>query len=209
MKRFVLYIVLFFYVGEYHAQTTENYTKNPSVDFEGKTGVVAYLVPYQNDSIPMLYLPDCKVSDERIFKRKSDRKKYDILVKRVRKTYPFAKLAGSLLRAYNDTLEMMGGGEVLKKKYMKKVETQLKKKFGPELEKLTMSEGAILIKLIDRETGTTSYELVKEMRGVVSAVFWQTLAKIFDQNLKNSYDAKGEDKFIEEIIQNIELGAYD
>jgi hypothetical protein len=209
MKTCFLYSIIFFCSLIVLGQTNQNYTKNPSVDFEGKTGIVAYLVPYQNDSIAMLYLPDCKVSGERIFKRKSERKKYDILVKRVRKTYPFAKLAGSLLKSYNDTLEMMGGGEVLQKKYMKKVEQQLKKKFGPELENLTMSEGAILIKLIDRETGTTSYELVKEMRGVFSAVFWQTLAKVFGQNLKNAYDASGEDKYIEEIIQNIENGAYD
>lgn len=185
-----------------------NYIQNQTVQYEGKEATLAVLVPYGTDSIPMLYLNPCKVSDERIFKNKSQRQKYDRLVRKVCKVYPYAKLAGSLLRAYNDTLIQMGGSEYYRKKYMKKVEQELKAKFGPELEKLTITEGAILIKLIDRETGRTSYELVKEMRGLISAVFWQTLAKLFDQNLKNNYDPLGEDKLIEDIVKNIENGAY-
>lgn len=205
-----LIIGFFLHISAFQSEAqSDNYTQNPTVDFQGKQGTIAYLVPYQNDSIPMLYLSGCKVSAERVFKNKTQRKKYDLLVKRVRKVYPYAKLAGSLLNAYNDTLQMMGGGDVLKKKYMKKVEEHLKRKFKADLENFTISEGAILIKLVDRETGNTSYELVKEMRGTISAVFWQTLAKIFDQNLKAAYDAKGEDKLIEEIVQNIENGAYD
>lgn len=186
----------------------ENYTQNQTVQYQGKEATLAVLVPYGSDSIPLLYLYPCKVSDDRVFKNKSQRVKYDRLVRKVRKVYPYAKLAGSLLRAYNDTLVQMGGGEYYRKKYMKKVEQQLKAKFGPELENLTITEGAILIKLIDRETGQTSYELVKEMRGVISAVFWQTMATIFGQNLKENYDSAGEDQMIEDIVKNIENGAY-
>lgn len=201
-------IIAFFLCPVLVLGQTNNPVLNETIDVNGKKVVMAYLVPYNGDSIPLLYLEPCKVSDERVFKDKSKRKKYDALVKKVRKVYPYAKLAGSLLRAYNDTLIQMGGGEYYQKKYMKKVEEALKRKFGKELENLTITEGRILIKLIDRETGKTSYELVKEMRGVFSAVVWQTMAKIFGQNLKNSYDAEGEDQMIEQIIQNIENGAY-
>ncbi len=205
---FIFSYILMHYTLSF-SQSNDIVLQNDAVSINGKEGVVAMLVPYQGDFIPMLSLPEYKVKDERVFKNKRDRVKYNHLVKKVRKVYPYAKLAGLLLRQYNDTLIMMGGGEYYKKKYTKKVEEELKKKFGKELENLTISEGTILIKLIDRETGKTSYELVKELRGAVSAVFWQTLAKIFGNSLKSEYDASGNDKWIEEIVQNIEMGAYD
>ena len=114
-----------------------------------------------------------------------------------------AKLAGEKLRGYEGELAAIDS-ERKKKKFYKKVEKELKAEFGDELTKLTISQGRILIKLIDRETGDTSYELVSELRGNFSAFFWQGLARIFGHNLKSNYDPEGEDRMIEEIVQRIE-----
>ncbi|MBK7854737.1 MAG: DUF4294 domain-containing protein [Bacteroidetes bacterium] len=89
---------------------------------------------------------------------------------------------------------------------MKKREDEMKARFDAELKKLTMTQGRILIKLIDRETGNTSYTLVKELRGNLSAFYWQGLAKLFGSNLKTEFDAQGEDAAIEQICRAIERG---
>ncbi len=82
------------------------------------------------------------------------------------------------------------------------------KKFAPELKRLTIIQGRILIKLIDRETGNTTYELIKKLRGSFSAFMWQSIARLLGDNLKAEYNAKEDDKMIEDIIIRIENGMY-
>ena len=95
-----------------------------------------------------------------------------------------------------------------RKAYSKEVEESLKAEFEGELRKLTVSQGRILLRLVDRETGNTTYEILKDFRGSLSAVFWQTVAKIFGSNLKTRYNpSSGEDKTIEQIIAQIEEGS--
>jgi hypothetical protein len=126
-------------------------------------------------------------------------------VYKVRKVYPYAKRANELLKKYEP--EYLG----LKKqrdrrKLIKKVEDELLAQYKEDMKKMTISEGRILIKLIDRETGRTSFAIIKDFRGGVSAFFWQTLAKLFGNDLKSEYDAEGEDRLIEEIVGMIESG---
>lgn len=110
-----------------------------------------------------------------------------------------------MLQDFDDTLRTIES-KVKRKKYIKKVEKQLMAEFEGELKKLTIKQGIILIKLIDRETGNTSYDLVKELRGSFSAFLWQSLARLFGSNLKLQYDPNGRDAMIEEIVQLIENG---
>lgn len=90
---------------------------------------------------------------------------------------------------------------------MKRAEDELRASFEKELRGLTISQGLILVKLIDRETSHTTYEVLQEFRGAAAAVFWQGLGRLFGYNLRVEYDPIGEDKMIEEIIQMIEAGA--
>ena len=159
------------------------------------------------DTIPVVNLPIFRYAEERTFKSKREKRIYTRLKRDVLKVYPYAKLAGEKLRAYSDTLDAIGA-EGRRKKYMKKVEEELKAEFGGELRSLTINQGRILIRLVDRETGDTSYQLVKELRGWFTAFFWQALARLFGHNLKNQYDVDGEDQMIEEIILLIETGVY-
>jgi len=157
------------------------------------------------DTLPTVNMGTVFVIEKKVFKSKSDQRKYDRLERYVTKVYPYAKLAGDLLQSYNDTLVTIKN-EVKRKAYMKKVEAELKTQFEGELKKLTVMQGVILVKLIDRETGESSYELVKELRGSMSAFLWQSLARLFGQNLKLKYDPNGEDRDIENIVIMLENG---
>jgi hypothetical protein len=132
-------------------------------------------------------------------------KHHDKLVRNVRKAYPYAKLAGTIFEEYSLLLQPVTD-EQEKKQIMKQAEDELKAKYQGELEQLTVSQGKILIKLIDRETTHSTYDLVKEFRGKFRAFFWQSFARIFGMDLKNEYDPLGEDKEIEEIVVLIENG---
>lgn len=119
------------------------------------------------------------------------------------KVMPYAKMAGERLREIEEHRRTLKT-EREKKEYTKTEERKIRDQFEAELRNLTISQGQILIKLIDRETGNTSYHLVKELRGAFQAFFWQGVARVFGQNLKAEYDSTGEDKAIEEIIRSIE-----
>jgi len=134
--------------------------------------------------------------------------RYDRLVYNVRKVYPYARLAAEKLAEFDKVLDTIHG-EKERKAYMKKAEQELEDKFGPEIRDLTFSQGKILIKLINRETGTSSFEIVRELRGKFTAFVWQTFASIFGYDLKTVYDPVNDpqDQMIERIILMIEAGA--
>lgn len=132
-------------------------------------------------------------------------RRYRRLVRNLKKVYPYAVLAGDMLEELNDELKEIDS-ERKRKEYIKKMEDELLAQYEDELKSLTISQGRLLIKLIDRETGDTSYELVKELRGSFSAFFWQALARLFGSNLKAEYDPDGEDQLIEQIVVRIEKG---
>ncbi|MEW6469966.1 MAG: DUF4294 domain-containing protein, partial [Bacteroidota bacterium] len=158
------------------------------------------------DTIPISTLPDIHVYAPITFKNKQQQEKYGKLVKNVKKAYPYAVLAGIKIREYDAKLATLKT-EVERKAYMKKAEKELMDQFEKDIKQLTMSQGRILIRLIDRETGTTSYELLKELRGSFSAFMWQAVASLWGNNLKTEYDpTQGEDKLIEGIIHRIQNG---
>lgn len=172
---------------------------------EFPNGKTVNAVVENGDTIPVIYMQPVWVISERGFKDPKEAARYNKLKRDVKKVYPYAILAAAKLKEYNVQLEKIPS-EVQRKIYMKKAEKELKDQFEGDLKKLTVSQGRILIKLIDRETGATSYDLVRELRGTFSAFMWQSLARLFGTNLKSEYNGKGEDKAIEEIIQLIEAG---
>ncbi|MFT6844490.1 MAG: hypothetical protein ACJAUV_000670 [Flavobacteriales bacterium] len=161
-----------------------------------------------NDTIPIVQLRMADISKGR--NRKLERRlKRDARLKRyVIKVYPYAKLAGELFEAYENELDSMSK-EDDKKQFMKIAEDELRKEFEGELRKLTIMQGQILVKLVNRETDKTGYQIVKQMRGGLSAFFWQSIARLFGTSLKSKYDQEGDDKKIEEIVMDIENGIID
>lgn len=170
------------------------------------TGIKAYATVVDGDTLAMVYLKTYIVASDLIFKNQKEKSAYTSLVRKVKKAYPYAKLAATKLKLYNKLLE--GQSEAVKKALMKKVEVELKAELEDDLKDFTLSEGKILLKLIDRETGNTSYELVKDLRGAVSAVFWQSLSRLFGANLKSDFDPENnkEDRRIDDIVVLIEKG---
>lgn len=170
---------------------------------EGKQVTIGTVVGA--DTIPLVNLPVVEVIGAIDPLQAENLKKYLKLRRDVLRAYPYAKLASQQLKFINDSL-----GNILseraRKKFIKETEKDLKEKFEKDLKSLTYGQGRILIKLIDRETGNTSFSLVKDLRGTFQAFFWQSLARIFGSNLKSEYDAAGEDRMIEAIVQAIERG---
>lgn len=157
------------------------------------------------DTIPLVNLPSVEIIGAIHPNQAENLKKYLKLRRDVLRAYPYAKLASQQLKFINDSIAKIKS-ERAKKKFIKETEKDLKERFEKDLKNLTYTQGRILIKLIDRETGNTSYALVKELRGSLQAFFWQSLARLFGSNLKSEYDPEGEDLMIESIVQAIERG---
>lgn len=121
------------------------------------------------------------------------------------KVYPYARLAAVKLNEMNAKMSSMSNDRE-RRRYRKQVEDQVRKDFEETIKKMSVSQGKVLIKLIDRETGHTSYELIKQLKGSLNAFFAQSMAKIFGHNLKSEYDPNGEDRTIENIVLQIERG---
>ncbi|QZE13560.1 DUF4294 domain-containing protein [Halosquirtibacter laminarini] len=149
-----------------------------------------------------LLLPEVKVipnQNKRYWRR------YYRLVKKVKKVYPMAKNARKIVLEYESQYDSFHRKRD-RKKFAKGLEKQLLKEYEPLIRKMKMSEGRILIRLIDREVQLTSYQIIKEFRGGFSAFFWQSVARIFRQDLKSRYDPYGEDFLLEQIVLAIDRG---
>lgn len=140
-----------------------------------------------------------------VFPRRIDTRRYARLIYNLKKVYPIAKEANATLRTMeNHLLTLKTKRE--QEAFVKAMEKKLKEKYTPILREMTFSQGKILIKLIDRETGRTSYDLVKQLRSGFSAFLWQGVARLFGANLKDTYDRYGEDRQIEILIMLYEAG---
>ncbi len=139
------------------------------------------------------------------FTSRRDLRRYHRLVHNLKVVHPYAVLAAAKLDEMNEAFTQLTN-ERERNQFIKQVEKELMEEFSDELKSLTITQGRLLIKLIDRETGNTSYELVRELRGSFSAFFWQTVARLFGSNLKTTFDAEGEDKLIDQIVVLIENG---
>jgi hypothetical protein len=154
------------------------------------------LVPYRLLSFTYVTAPMSAAMRERL-------ERWTRLRNAVYVTYPFAKKAGMIMNEMNAHLaKMTAEGE--KKKYIKSREKDLKKEFADPLTQLSVYQGKILMKLINRQTGNNCYDIIKEYKGGFTARFWQTVAFFFGSSLKQPYDAQNEDKEIETIVLQVE-----
>ena len=191
-------------VAQISVPEREKLSDNPvSVGFK-----VSYIINENGDTIPVVNLQPVNISEVRTFANKREERKWSRLKRDVAKVYPYSKIASKKLKEYSD--RMAGKSEKEQRRLLKKAEMELKVEFEDDLRKMTLNQGRILIKLIDRETGNTSFALVQDLRGSFQAFFWQSLARIFSANLKSAYDPlkNPEDKMIEDIIQTIEDGSF-
>ncbi len=159
----------------------------------------------EGDTLPHVYIEEVKICPPFKFKSPRQHKRYSRLVINVKKTLPYARLARYRLNLIANTLDTIRS-EKDKKQYLKQAEKELFEEFEKPLRKLTFSQGRMLIKLIDRETGDTSYDLIKDLKGGFSAFMWQSVARLFGSNLKSEFDSEGDDAMIEHIVIMIDNG---
>ena len=195
MKRILLLLLFFSFITVcVHAQQT--------------TTINGYKVPlcvYKGDTIPALRLPTVYVFKPLKFKNKKQEMEYYRLVRNVKKTLPIAKEVNrAVIETYEYLLTLPD--EKAREKHLQMVEKGVKEQYTPRLKKLTFSQGKLLIKLINRETASSSYELVKAFLGPFKAGFYQAFAAIFGASLKKEYHPEAEDILIEQIVILVENG---
>lgn len=172
---------------------------------ENDTSAILMGIIRNNDTIVHRNIPEVVVIPQRKFKNKRQARRYSRYIIKVKKVYPLAVEARELLAKYEPEYYALENKKD-RRKLMKKLEKELLAEHKEELKKWSISDGRILLKLINRETERTPYSLIKDFRGDVSAIFWQGIARIFSNNLKSGYSPEEEDRVLEEIVTLIEAG---
>lgn len=124
----------------------------------------------------------------------------------VHKVYPYAVKVGQILQQVNIELQEIEDPKE-RKKYLKSKEVSLFGEYEDDLRRMSRSQGKVLVKLVHRQTGNSTFHLIKEVKSGVSAVFWQSIGLLFGINLKSEYDPE-EEAMIEEIVKELETGGY-
>lgn len=169
-------------------------------------GMTVPAVIVGTDTLPSITLQIFEVTEKLPRKLRKQRERWTRLRNAVYVTYPYAKSAARILKDVNSHLATLENKKE-RKAYLATKEKELKAEFGDKLENLSIYQGKVLMKLIDRETGENCYEIIKELKGGFNARLWQTVAFFFGGNLKSEYD-KEEDRDIETIVQEIEMYRY-
>lgn len=158
-------------------------------------------------AVPMVFLPEFEKLDKLPadwVKRQSDfnRLRYNIFL-----VYPYAVMAAEILKDADQQLATLPDRRA-RKDFLKSKERELKSKFKNDLENLSMTQGVILVKLINRQTGRNCYSIIREMKGGFNAFIYQGVALLFNNNLKKEYDPIGDDQMMEKIVSELEASNY-
>lgn len=160
---------------------------------------------YKGDSIPNITLHEFYKTPPPVFKNERQRQRYNKLVRDVRYVFPYAKLTRQILVETYDYLQTLPN-EKAKQAHIKAVARGLKEQYEPTVRKITKKQGKLLVKLIDRECGQTSYEMIKAFVGTFRANMYNAISFLFGNNLRKHYDPEGDDKEIEMIVRKVESG---
>ena len=160
---------------------------------------------YEGDSIQLMEMNNVYVYPELTFKNRKQAESYMRLVRNVKAVLPIAKQARQMLIETTEYLETLPTKEE-KDAHIKRVEEDIFKTYKPKMKKLSYSQGKLLIKLIDRECHSSSYDMIKAFMGPLRAGFWQVFAWGFGASLKKEYDPQGVDRLTERIVLMVEAG---
>jgi hypothetical protein len=152
------------------------------------------------DSVAVIHL-----NPVRKYARKPDMRRYARMVRAVKRVYPLAQEAKVLMASMEQELLALPNKKQ-QKLYIKGIEKRLIREYTPVIKKMTIYDGAVLLKLIDRQTDDTAFEIIKEFRGGFEAGIWQALAKMFGNNLKTDYNPETDDQLLERIVTLYEKG---
>ncbi|MBP9018577.1 MAG: DUF4294 domain-containing protein [Bacteroidales bacterium] len=172
-----------------------------------------YLLGYKiegNDTVYQIRIKDFYFFSRPAYRMKNkDWQEYYRLVYNFKKTYPFALIAKEKITEADSVISSSKFNAREREKYLRSFENELFKEFEKPMRKMTFSQGKLLLRLIDREIGQSSYYIIKSYRGNVNAVFWQGIARIFGSDLKQPYDRFGKDRETEELVRMYQNGTFD
>lgn len=182
-----------------------------AVAFGGKTAsaqsandtILVSMVIYNGDTIEAKTLENVRLYARMTAAQRRSAAKYNRLRNAVYVTYPYARRAGAIMNDINEKMANITARDK-RKQYIKSREKELKKEFADPITNLSVYQGKVLMKLINRETGNNCYEIIKEYKGGLTARFYQTVAFFFNSNLKQSYDADTDDATIESIVLEVQ-----
>lgn len=196
MKRKLIYALLLLILG------------TGTLTAQKKDGIFLPYIIEGKDTILIDELPASKVYPKIPKQKGKEWRKYYRLVHNFSKVYPYALVARSLVEEADSTIETDRLRRAKKDRYVNKVQKELFSVFEKPLRSLTVSQGALLMKLIDREVGKSSYYIIKDYKNGMAAGFWQGIAKMFGSDLKKPYDPEGEDRNVEELVKIWEAGDF-
>lgn len=139
-----------------------------------------------------------------VFNKKADLRRYRRLVEAVKRVYPLAQIAKQ--KMHDMEAELLTMNKKDQRAYIKQCYKQILDEYTPVAKRMTRTQGRVLVKLIDRETDYTAFEVIREFRGGFVASFWQGIGRIFGHNLKSEYDKEDEDRVLEQIVLYYEAG---
>ena len=197
----LFFLGLLFFCSVSVAQNINDISVPPPVGFRCRAEVI------NNDTVPVVDLNTVYIYTDYVFRNRKQYEQWTRIKFNVKKVYPYAILAAAKLKEYDNALAKIHD-ERLKKAFIKVCEKDLRNEFEDEMKDLTVSQGKVLMKLIDRETGKTTYQIVKELRGSFQAAMWQTVARLFGHNMKSEYDPAVEDILIERAVKIVEAGQF-
>ena len=195
MKRSVFFLGVVFLAGF----TPANLNAQSVLD---TIRVEAFITP-QGDTIPQSWLPTVEVSAKQTNQWRNYWRDWTRLRNAVYITYPYAKSASKVISEVNAQLVNVKD-ESIRKQIIKAREKELKRDFADKITKLSVYQGKVLMKLINRETGNNCYSLIQEFKGNFNAGFWQAVAFVFGSSLKQPYEPQGDDREIEKIVLEVQ-----
>jgi hypothetical protein len=172
-----------------------------------QSSVLQYFIE-NGDTIYLMHIDEIKVVAKAKQKSKRNWKNYSRMVYNLPRVYPYAQIAKNKLAEMDAQFQKINNKRQ-RKDYIKQVEKEMNEQYKSAMKKMSLSQGKMLIKLVNRETETTVYQIVKEMKGGLSAFFWQGIASIFGANLKSKFDETGDDAVLNNLINIYEHGDYD
>ncbi|PID90372.1 MAG: hypothetical protein CSA97_03205 [Bacteroidetes bacterium] len=181
------------------------YAQEDPTAFKMADGILLPCWVENGDTIPYAYIPPVTVAAPRKFKSRRNYWAYQRKIRNLKKVYPYAKMARDTLRKM-DSVYLTLKTRREQRRYVQKMNKQLRRQFEKQIRRLTYSQGRMFIKLIDRETGRSTFAIIKQFKGGFTASFFQGVARLFGEDLKARYDPTGADRILEELIQEYEMG---
>ena len=216
----MLICILLYVLGseECHAQRRNRHKEEktvaavntaPAVDSTGRRLVYLHYKIIDGDTVYVETLRPSRCYSRLPRQKSKEWRKYYRLVHNFARTYPYALASKRILLSVDSTMVAEGMKRGKKDKYVNQVQKELFKVFEEPMRSMTVSQGALLMKLIDREVGKTSFKIIKDYKNGIAAGFWQGIAKMFGSDMKKPYDPDGDDKQTEELVKLWEEGEFD